>query len=174
MDQDERRTRLEALYEAHAAAVRAYLWRRTDAATADDLLSDVFVVAWRRLEQVPQDPVPWLLACARNVLANSQRGERRRAALIDRLTTTAGRSGVRIEDRGSMLAEAFATLGERDREALLLIAWDGLSAEQAAAVLGCSRRTFAMRLHRARKRLAAALLAVDQVDTPTFMEACND
>src|ERR1019366_4434232 len=133
MDQDERRTRLEALYEAHAAAVRAYLWRRTDAATADDLLSDVFVVAWRRLEQVPQDPVPWLLACARNVLANSQRGERRRAALIDRLTTTAGRSGVRIEDRGSTLAEAFATLGERDREALLLIAWDGLSAEQAAA-----------------------------------------
>lgn len=150
------------------------LRRRTDATTADDLLSDVFVVAWRRLEQVPQDPVPWLLTCARNVLANSQRGERRRAALIDRLTRTASREGVRIEAGGRRLADAFATLGEHDREVLLLIAWDGLSPEQAAAVLGCSRTTFAMRLHRARKRLASALLAVDQVDTTAVMEACND
>src|ERR1700722_10704877 len=110
MDQDERRARLEGLYATHAAAVRAYLRRRTDAATADDVLSDVFVVAWRRLEQVPEDSVPWLLACARNVLANSQRGERRRAALIDRITATAGRQGVGIEDGGSTLAEALATL----------------------------------------------------------------
>jgi RNA polymerase sigma-70 factor, ECF subfamily len=72
MDQDERWVRLEALYEAHAASVRGYLRQRTDAATADDLLSDVFVVAWRRLEKIPRDPVPWLLACARNVLAHSQ------------------------------------------------------------------------------------------------------
>jgi RNA polymerase sigma-70 factor (ECF subfamily) len=174
MDQDERRARLEGLYATHAAAVRAYLRRRTDAATADDVLSDVFVVAWRRLEEVPQDPVPWLLACARNVLANSQRGDRRRAALIDRLAATARRQGVGIEDGGSAIAEALATLGERDREALLLVAWEGLSSEQAAAVLGCSRRTFAMRLHRARKRLSAALLAVGQVDTQTLMEACNE
>lgn len=174
MDLDVRRARLEGLYATHAADVRAYLRRRTDGATADDVLSDVFVVAWRRLDQVPQDPLPWLLACARNVLANSQRGERRRAALIERLTTTAGRSGVRIEDGGSTLAAAFATLGERDRELLLLIAWDGLSPERAAAVLGCSQRAFAMRLHRARKRLSAALLAVDRVDTATFTEARND
>ena len=119
MDQDERRARLEGLYATHAAAVRAYLRRRTDAATA-------------------------------------------------------GRQGVGIEDGGSTLAEALATLAERDREALLLISWDGLSPGQAAAVLGCSRPTFAMRLHRARKRLSAALLAVDQVDTQTLMEACNE
>jgi RNA polymerase sigma-70 factor (ECF subfamily) len=165
MDQDkQRRERLEGLYATHAAVVRAYVRRRTDAAT----------VAWRRLDQLPQDPVPWLLACARNALATNQRGEHRRAALIARLTTTAARSGVRIEDGRSALAEAFATLGERDREALLLIAWDGLTPDQAAGVLGCSRRTFAMRLHRARKRLSAALLAVDRVDTPTLMETCND
>jgi RNA polymerase sigma-70 factor (ECF subfamily) len=118
--------------------------------------------------------MPWLVACARNVLANSQRGERRRAALIDRLGRTGSRSEAPTEVGGSVLAKALATLPERDREALLLVAWDGLSADQAASVLGCSRRAFAMRLHRARKRLSAALLVVDQVDTRALIEACND
>jgi RNA polymerase sigma factor (sigma-70 family) len=167
MDQDERRAGLEDLYAAHAGAVRGYLRQRTDAATADDLLSEVFVVAWRRLEKVPPDPVPWLLACARNVLAHSHRSERRRVALIDRLRDNKRPESMPVRDGRSRLAEALATLGERDREALLLIAWDDLSPEQAAAVLGCSRRAFAMRLHRGRKRLAAALSAADQLDTPT-------
>jgi RNA polymerase sigma-70 factor (ECF subfamily) len=174
MDQDEQRAALERLYAAHAASVRGYLRQRTDAATADDLLSDVFVVAWRRLEKVPPDPVPWLLACARNVLAHSHRSQRRRAALIDRLRDTTRPESIAVGDGRNRLAEAFATLSKRDREALLLIAWDDLSPEQAAAVLGCSRRAFAMRLHRARKRLAAALSAADHLDTPTLMEACND
>lgn len=165
---------LEGLYAAYAPSVRGYLRQRTDAATADDLLSDVFVVAWRRLEKIPPDPVPWLLACARNLLAHSHRSERRRAALIDRLRDNTQPESMPVGDGRSRLAEALATLGERDREALLLIAWDDLSPGQAAVVLGCSRRAFAMRLHRGRKRLAAALSAADHLDTPTLMEACND
>jgi len=174
MEQDHRRARLEGLYEAHAPAVRGYLRRRTDAATADDLLSDVFVVAWRRLDSIPKDPMPWLLACARNVLANRARSERRRLALLDRLRDTARPAALPVEGPGRRLAEALATLRERDREALLLVAWEGLSAEETAAVLGCSPRTFAKRLQRARGRLAAALVAADQLDAPTFMEACSD
>jgi len=55
------------------------------------------------------------------------------------------------------LASALATLGERDREVLLLTAWEGLAPGEAATVLGCSRNAFAVRLHRARRRLASAL-----------------
>ena len=174
MDQDQRRAALEGLYAAHAASVRGYLRQRTDAATADDLLSDVFVIAWRRLEKVPPDPLPWLLACARNVLAHSYRSERRRVALIDRLRDTTRPESMAVWGGSGRLAQALGALGERDREALLLIVWDDLSPEQAAAVLGCSRRAFAMRLHRGRKRLAAALSAADRLDSPTVLEACND
>ena len=58
MDDGERRARLEALFEAHARTVLAYARRRTDHATAADVLSDVFVVAWQRLERIPDDALP--------------------------------------------------------------------------------------------------------------------
>ncbi|HEX4034844.1 MAG TPA: RNA polymerase sigma factor [Solirubrobacteraceae bacterium] len=173
MEHDQRRAQLEALYTTHGTVVRRYLRRRTDPATADDLLSEVFVVVWTRLERIPPDPLPWLLACARNVLAHSRRSEQRRAALIDRLHATQTPARERDEG-GGKLGEALAALGERDREALLLIAWEGLSPEQAATTLGCSRRALAMRLHRARKRLDVALHAVDHMAPPKPIEACND
>jgi RNA polymerase sigma-70 factor, ECF subfamily len=66
----ERRERLRLLFEAHADAVRAYALRRIDASAADDTVSEVFVVACRRLDEVPGDALPWLLACARRVIAN--------------------------------------------------------------------------------------------------------
>ena len=56
-----------------------------------------------------------------------------------------------------VLAAALASLGERDREALLLIAWEELSVSEAAVAVGCSRGAFAVRLHRARRRLSLAL-----------------
>lgn len=174
MDSEQRRARLEALFYAHAPVVLAYARRRTDPATADDLLSEVFVVAWRRLDQVPSDAAPWLLACARHLLAHTRRGEHRRAALIERLATTPPQTVVWTELNDGALAEALAKLAERDREVLLLLAWDGLSAEQAATVLGCSRRALSMRVHRARKRLAAALAAVDQSEPQPTMETCHD
>jgi hypothetical protein len=64
MDEFERRLRLERLFSAHGAAVRAYARRRVDPASADDAVSDVFVIAWRRLDDVPDDALPWLLGCA--------------------------------------------------------------------------------------------------------------
>lgn len=85
VDEVQRRSRLEDLFSAHAVAVRAYARRRVDPAAADDAVSEVFVIAWRRLEDVPDDALPWLLGCARNVLAHQGRRSRRDRALVDRL-----------------------------------------------------------------------------------------
>jgi len=61
---------------------------------------------------------------------------------------------------------ALAGLRERDREVLLLVAWEGLEPARAAAALECSRAAFAVRLHRARRRLAAALERAEQAGSP--------
>ena len=174
MEHDERKARLEALFEAHSVSVLAYARRRCDRATADDVLSEVFAVAWRRLDEVPADARPWLLACARRVLANMRRTERRRLALLDRLRTQTPQVAAGLTTPGSAIGPALASLSERDREALLLVAWDGLSSQEAAAVLGCSPRTFSVRLHRARKRLLAALQAQEAASSLPLMEVRND
>jgi RNA polymerase sigma-70 factor (ECF subfamily) len=153
----ERGRRLEALFAEHAPAVRAYALRRIDPSTADDIVSEVFVVAFRRLEEIPSEPLPWLLGTARRVLANHRRASGRRDAMAAQLITL--HAGARREDVGTEpeLLGALGRLSERDREILLLIAWEDLDPGSAAAALGCSRATFAVRLHRARRRLATAL-----------------
>ncbi len=158
----ERAARLEALFRQHSSAVRAYALRRADPASADEAVSEVFVIAWRRLEDVPAEALPWLLACARRVLANQRRAGRRRVALDERLNGDrlgavdhGGVEGAAIAD--DALLRALSTLSDDDRELLLLVAWDELEPARVAMVLGCSRRTLAVRLHRARRRLAAAL-----------------
>ena len=154
------RARFEALYREHAGAVRAYARRRSGARTADDVVADVFVVAWRRLEDIPDDPLPWLLGVARRVLANQRRSAARDEALRGRMISEqiSLASGVpaRSGSDGAVL-RALDALGERDREVLLLIGWEGLEAGQAARALGVRRNTFAARLYRARRRFARAL-----------------
>ena len=75
----------EALYALHAGAVRGYAMRRCDPKTADDVVADVFLVAWRRRAELPEEPLPWLLGIARHVLANHARSQSRRVRLHDRL-----------------------------------------------------------------------------------------
>ena len=88
----ERRLRFELLYAKHAPVVKAYVLRRADPTTADDVVADVFVVCWRRFEVIPTDPLPWLLGVAWRVLSTQRRGERRRGALRDRLLQVADHS----------------------------------------------------------------------------------
>lgn len=156
MDID-RSSRLEALFARHGQAVRAYTLRRIDRATADDVVSEVFVIAFRRLDDVPADALPWLLGTARRVLANHRRSAGRREALATDLRVL--HAGVWHDETSSApeLLAALASLSEGDRELLMLVAWDGLDPAASAAVLGCSRATFAVRLHRARRRLALAM-----------------
>jgi RNA polymerase sigma factor (sigma-70 family) len=157
--EDDRDARFDALFAAHFAAVRAYVVRRTDGARVDDVLSETFLVAWRRLDAVPKDALPWLLGVARRVLANQRRGEARRAALIDRLAGLASRSrGVEpIGDVFGTLGDAIAALSPSEREALLLVAWEELEPQRAARVVGCTPAAFRARLYRARRRLAGQL-----------------
>ena len=150
-----RRERFEAVYARHAPAVKAYALRRADVASADDVVAEVFVVCWRRFEELPVDALPWLLGVARRVLSTQRRGERRRTALGERLAQV-GRGAGEAGDAG--LAEALAQLSGSDRELLLLIAWEGLSPAQAATALGVKPSTARVRLMRARRRLSAALV----------------
>ena len=162
---------VEDLYRAHARHVLAYALRRADATIADDVVSEVFLVAERRLAEVPDDARPWLYGVARRVLSNQRRSDGRRAALQTAL-------GVLARHRAPVPPPAFAAdtrllralsaLRPEDREVLMLTAWEGLDAGDASAVLGCSTAAFHTRLHRARTRLKAEL---DRQGEPTLPTA---
>lgn len=136
-------------------------------ADADDLVAATFEVAWRRLDDVPlDDPTPWLFAVARNLWRNKRRSDLRALNLLGRLELGA----VPIDAVGSAtdpdiqaIRAALGRLGENDRDLLVLIAWDGLTPSQAAAVLGCSPVAARTRLHRARRRLASLLGSTSRV-----------
>lgn len=153
------RARFEQLWRDHAPAVVAYTRRRAEADIAEDAVAETFLVAWRRLDRVPDNALPWLLGVARRALANQRRAQVRRAALLDRLDLSMPAVTTDNSDRGVL--EALATLSERDRELLMLVGWEGLSPAEAAAALGSSPIACRVRLHRARTRLAAALYAVE-------------
>jgi RNA polymerase sigma-70 factor, ECF subfamily len=169
----EHRVRFELLYGKHAPAVKAYVLRRAAPAVADDLVAEVFVVCWRRFDELPADPLPWLLGVARRVLSTYRRGERRGAALRQRLAESPGADEL-VGGTAGALREALAQLSESDRELLMLIAWEGLSPAQAATAMGVSAATVRVRLHRARRRLAGALErggGEAQTCSPLAMEA---
>jgi DNA-directed RNA polymerase specialized sigma24 family protein len=123
----------------------------------DDIAADVFLVAWRRFDEVPDDALPWLYGTARGVILNQRRGNRRHVALLDvaRNDAQVAMQETPASDGEGLLA--IARLSEIDREALLLVAWEGLDRRRAARAMGCSTAAFAARLHRARRRLAAEL-----------------
>jgi RNA polymerase sigma-70 factor (ECF subfamily) len=161
-----REARFEALYAEHYRRVLGYVLRRVPAAAAGDVVADVFLIAWRRLEDVPDEPLPWLLGVARKVLANERRGGRRRAALLASLEAqTDPGDGPAIEPRLELLSRVVDRLGEIDRELLRLIAWDGITTREAAVVLGISHTACRVRLHRLRRRLARELGAESSART---------
>lgn len=163
--------RLRALFEAHSRRVYAYAARLTDPETAQDVVADVYLAAWRRLDDVPEPSLPWLLVTARNVVRNGQRSALRRdrlhaaVARADPLLALAPGADETAVERDRMLG-ALDALSALEREALLLTAWDGLSATDAATVAGCSVRAFEVRLSRARARLDRVLAeSTDPVPT---------
>lgn len=153
---DVREARLADLYRAHARRVYAYARRHAGRELAEEVVNEVFLDAWRQLDQLPDDPLPWLLTVARRKVA---RGHDRDARLRTAATEYARLAGLAADAAESTALarattlSALAHLPVRDREALLLVAWDGLEPGQAARVAGCSVAAFYVRLHRARKRL---------------------
>lgn len=162
---EQRRLRFEAVYAADHARILGYLLRRTgNAHDAADVLAETFLIAWRRLDDVPpgDDARLWLYGVARRSLANHHRGERRRSALTDelgarlRVDLAAHRPPEHPADTAA-IAAAFRSLPDGDRELLSLVGWEGLDHAQLATVLGCSRNAVRIRLHRARRRFAREL-----------------
>jgi RNA polymerase sigma factor (sigma-70 family) len=152
------RERLEDLFRRHEPAVVAYVRCRAPEDVVDDIVAETFLVAWRRLDDVPELALPWLLGVARRVLSTHRRGDRRRRELGSRLEATQSTSPPAWSEAGEERAvAALATLAERDREALMLIAWEGLTPKQAAVVLGEPAVRFRVRLHRAKRRIKALL-----------------
>jgi RNA polymerase sigma factor (sigma-70 family) len=157
---EESRRRFERIYDANYAAIAQYALRRTESSDdAVDVVSETFLTAWRRLHDVPagDEARLWLYGVARRVLANLHRGTARREQLAARLRTSfAGPLADRPHERDEVRT-AFAGLSAGDRELLSLTGWEGLSPAEIATVLGCSRGTVRVRLHRARRRLARGL-----------------
>jgi RNA polymerase sigma-70 factor (ECF subfamily) len=161
----QRVARFEGLGDQLFPRVLGYALRRTDQEEARDVVAETFTVAWRRLEDVPDGDgaLPWLLATARKQLANRRRRDDTRIRHSEGAARAAGPFAGPARDHAddiaerSSLAAAFMRLSDDDRETLALIAWDGLQPREAALVTGCSAPTFAVRAHRARRRLAALL-----------------
>ncbi len=156
----DQQARFRDVYESHYGSVLAYALRRIDPAAAEDIAAETFLISWRRFEALPEDPLPWLLTVARNLLANHRRGSVRRDVALSRLRSESTPVHRDVADQIAARAEvldAFQRLSERDQEALALVAWEGLTSDRAAQVLGCSVGAFWVRLHRARRRLAREL-----------------
>ena len=163
--QDQRRARFEAVIEEVGEPLGRFLVRRTDSETAQDVLADAFLVIWRRIDDVPSDgALPWCYAVARNCLANAQRSARRQRGLIARIARL---SPPTVEDPDPDLPDpelhqAVTALRPRDREVIVLWAWEGLTAAEIAVVLGITANAVNIRLHRARTRLAALLAETER------------
>jgi len=156
-----RSDRFEALFRDHAGRVYAYARRRTAPDEAEDIVAETFLVAWRRLDDVPTESLPWLLGVAHKVLANRWRATGRRLEFQRTLARTSSSRpdpADEVQTKLDVLA-AIDRLPMAEREALTLSAWEGLTAAEASTVLGCTRATFAVRLHRARRRLMKELAA---------------
>jgi RNA polymerase sigma-70 factor (ECF subfamily) len=149
------RERFDELWSKFAGSIYAYAARRVGRVDADEIVADVFGVAWRRINEMPDHPLPWLYGVGRNVIREHYRSEQRRARLqesLDQQWMTA--SGF---DRMPAILEALLDLDDSDQEVLRLVAWEQLSPQEAAQVLGIKGATFRMRLTRARRRLRTAL-----------------
>lgn len=159
------RERFSGLYEEHYEHVLRYALRRTDAEMARDVAAETFTVAWRRMEQIPAEPLPWLYGVARRVLANELRGQHRRDRLTFRLELAASVAGVPTAQPDhaeevtatTHIRATMAKLSPLDQEVLQLIAWEDLDIADTAKVLGCSNAACKVRLHRARRRLELIL-----------------
>jgi DNA-directed RNA polymerase specialized sigma24 family protein len=158
-EQARRRHDFDDLYERHQRAVLAYALRRTASLSdAEDVAAETFFIAWRRHQDSPDEPLPWLYAIARRVVANQRRAGDRRARLLQRVRSqpqdvpTPFPTGT----EGPALV-ALRRLRPDDQELLRLVAWEGLGHAEIAVVLGVSVNAVTIRLHRARRRFVEAL-----------------
>jgi len=175
------RHRFESLYDAHRLHVLAYCARRVSAADASDACAETFLVAWRRIDDVPGPPkaLPYLYGVAAKVLANQRRSAHRRARLHEQLDALGAvpppdPCSVLVQtDQDRRVLAAVRRLKPRDREIVMLHAWEQLPHEVIAQMLGMTKAAVDQRIHRSYERLARTLGVTDAPNTtpPLEMEA---
>lgn len=161
--------RFSALFEHHHLEVLAYCMRRVDRSTAEDAASEVFTVAWRRIDELEWESArPWLYGIARGVLWNQQSSSRRWINLNRRTASlapevNAGPEVIVLQSESAReVSAALNRMSEADREILLLSVWEELTGPEIATALGIATNAVDQRLFRAKKRFAKYLK-----DSPT-------
>jgi len=153
---------------AHLQPVADYATRR-GSSDPEAIAAETMAIAWRRLDRVPvDDPRPWLFVTARNLLMAERRRSSRRSQADRALARPEATPAVESTDPA--VTRALRALPERDREALLLIAWEDLTPARAAEALGIAPVAFRVRLLRARRRFARSLAADGLPNTPDVLE----
>jgi RNA polymerase sigma-70 factor, ECF subfamily len=145
-------------FEQEMPRLLRYAQRHVGHELAQDVVAETFQIAWRKWDKVPDERFPWLVGTARKVIGNHVRATIRRRRLATRLalfTEVTADSTVEAAARIGAL-HLLAALSEAEREALLLMAWDGLTSDDAARVLGISPAAFRKRLSRARQSVLTA------------------
>lgn len=150
----QRDERFSRLFASAYEPLWAYARRRVHASDVDDIVSEVLTTAWRRLDDVPEQPLPWLYGVAYKTIGNHIRARDRRLRLVQRVSAEPGRSEPASDPA---VLEALARLSGADQEILRLAAWEELTTEEIGAALGCSANAAALRLSRARARLRREL-----------------
>jgi RNA polymerase sigma-70 factor (ECF subfamily) len=152
---DSRRDRFEEIAPSLLEPVRRFLARRTDPATAEDVLAETLLVCWRRVEDLPEEPLPWAYGVARNCLHNADRSARRQQRLASRIATVDPPAEVAPapDEPDDDLAAALSALRPDDAELLRLWAWEQLTPAEIAVVLDITSNAASIRLHRAREKL---------------------
>lgn len=161
-----------ACWQTDSPRVAAYACRHVGADLAPDVVAETFAAAWRRWGELPDPPLPWLIGTARRVMANERRAARRRQALDLRIRLLSDVAAPVVEDSiGSAFQRTdalrqLASLSEDHREALLLLAWDGLTITEAARALDIKPAALRARIHRARNALRMLQGTDDINETP--------
>ena len=155
-----RADRMRVLFEATNAPLLRYALRRTRGGSdAEDAVAETFLIAWRRLSDVPppDSELPWLYGVCRRVVANQRRGRERRVRLLERAASMFRPPETGLDEPSGVGIDALRRLRPDDQEILTLVAWEGLSHAEIAQVMGLSQNAVAIRLHRARQRFLNAL-----------------
>lgn len=168
LDVRQRELAFERVWRNEMPRVFNYAARHVGAADAHDVAAETFTIAWRRWDDITEPPFAWLLGVARHVVSNHVRTLQRGRRLDDRvrlLSAVTGHTVAYVDFVARQEAiRQLAALGEKEREALLLTAWDGLSTDEAATLLGISPAAVRKRISRARAAIDVADLAPDDTN----------
>ncbi|GAB3869343.1 RNA polymerase sigma factor [Kibdelosporangium lantanae] len=168
--------RFALIFDRHGPAIQRYLARRLGADVADDLVAETFLTAFHkrgRYDRTRPDARPWLYGIATNLVSRHRRAEVRWYRLKQVVPPERDQQShadevaaqVTAQAMGRLLAVALAELAERDRDVLLLIAWEGLAYDEVAAALGIPVGTVRSRLNRARRKVREVLDAPEHATT---------